>query len=55
MGAELKRCLEEAGVSTAVGDSGGFALNLKSNNDEALEVVLVCHSARTTGARKAKG
>lgn len=35
----LKTVLKKRGYSTAVGDEGGFAPNLKSN-DEALEVVL---------------
>ena len=35
----LKKVLKKKGYSTAVGDEGGFAPNLKSN-DEALEVVL---------------
>jgi len=35
----LKSVLKKRGYSTAVGDEGGFAPNLKSN-DEALEVVL---------------
>jgi enolase len=35
----LKAVLKKRGYSTAVGDEGGFAPNLKSN-DEALEVVL---------------
>ncbi len=35
----LKGVLKKNGYSTAVGDEGGFAPNLKSN-DEALEVVL---------------
>ncbi|MCL4850753.1 MAG: phosphopyruvate hydratase [Bryobacteraceae bacterium] len=43
MGAEvfhtLKGVLKQRGYSTSVGDEGGFAPNLKSN-DEALEVVL---------------
>jgi enolase len=43
MGAEvfhhLKKVLREAGYLTAVGDEGGFAPNLKSN-EEALEVLL---------------
>ena len=43
MGAEvfhtLKKVLKKKGYSTAVGDEGGFAPNLKSN-DEALEVML---------------
>ena len=43
MGAEvfhtLKAVLKKRGYSTAVGDEGGFAPNLKSN-DEALDVVL---------------
>lgn len=44
MGAEvfhnLKKVLSEKGYSTAVGDEGGFAPNLKSN-DEAIEVILL--------------
>jgi enolase len=36
----LKPVLKKRGYSTAVGDEGGFAPNLKSN-DEALEVVLL--------------
>lgn len=43
MGAEvfhhLKKVLQKAGYSTNVGDEGGFAPNLKSN-EEALEIVL---------------
>lgn len=43
MGAEtfhaLKKVLSKKGYNTAVGDEGGFAPNLKSN-DEALEVIL---------------
>src|SRR5512139_2333740 len=43
MGAEvfhtLKSVLKKKGYSTAVGDEGGFAPNVKSN-DEALEVIL---------------
>lgn len=43
MGAEtfhnLKSVLKKKGYSTAVGDEGGFAPNLKSN-DEAIEVIL---------------
>jgi len=43
MGAEvfhtLKAVLKKKGYSTAVGDEGGFAPNLKSN-DEAIEVIL---------------
>lgn len=43
MGAEvfhnLKKVLKSKGYSTAVGDEGGFAPNLKSN-EEALEVIL---------------
>ncbi len=35
----LKKVLAEKGYSTAVGDEGGFAPNLKSN-DEAIEVIL---------------
>jgi len=44
MGAEtfhaLKKVLNENGLSTAVGDEGGFAPNLKSN-EEAIETILV--------------
>jgi enolase len=44
MGAEtfhaLKKVLNEKGLSTAVGDEGGFAPNLKSN-EEAIETILV--------------
>ena len=43
MGAEtfhaLKKVLHEKGLNTAVGDEGGFAPNLKSN-EEALEVII---------------
>ncbi len=43
MGAEifhnLKKVLKEKGYNTAVGDEGGFAPNLKSN-EEAIEVIL---------------
>lgn len=43
MGAEvfhnLKKVLKDKGYSTAVGDEGGFAPNLKSN-EEAIEVIL---------------
>jgi len=35
----LKKVLHDKGYSTAVGDEGGFAPNLKSN-DEAIEVIL---------------
>jgi enolase len=35
----LKKVLSDKGYSTAVGDEGGFAPNLKSN-DEAIEVIL---------------
>ena len=35
----MKNVLKKRGYSTAVGDEGGFAPNLKSN-EEALEVVL---------------
>ena len=44
MGAEifhtLKKVLSDKGYSTAVGDEGGFAPNLKSN-EEALEVIMM--------------
>ncbi|MDA2934105.1 phosphopyruvate hydratase, partial [Acidobacteria bacterium AH-259-D05] len=36
----LKKALEEKGYSTSVGDEGGFAPNLKSN-EEAAELILV--------------
>jgi len=36
----LKKVLSEKGYSTAVGDEGGFAPNLKSN-EEAIEVILM--------------
>jgi enolase len=53
MGAEtfhaLKTVLKKRGYSTAVGDEGGFAPNLKSN-DEAVEVLL---EAITAGGYKA--
>jgi len=43
MGAEifhnLKKVLEDAGLNTSVGDEGGFAPNLKSN-EEALEMIM---------------
>ncbi|MCX7985302.1 MAG: phosphopyruvate hydratase, partial [Bacteroidetes bacterium] len=43
MGAEvfhnLKTVLKKKGYNTAVGDEGGFAPNLKSN-EEAIEVIL---------------
>jgi enolase len=43
MGAEvfhnLKKLLKDAGMTTSVGDEGGFAPNLKSN-EEAIEVIL---------------
>lgn len=43
MGAEvfhnLKKVLKEKGLNTAVGDEGGFAPNLKSN-EEALEIII---------------
>ena len=43
MGAEvfhaLKSVLKKRGLATAVGDEGGFAPNLKSN-EEAIEVIL---------------
>jgi enolase len=52
MGAEifhtLKKVLKKKGYSTAVGDEGGFAPNLKSN-DEALELV---HEAITQAGYK---
>jgi enolase len=35
----LKKILKERGYSTAVGDEGGFAPNLKSN-EEAIELIL---------------
>ncbi|GIS47427.1 MAG: hypothetical protein Ct9H90mP20_0970 [Candidatus Neomarinimicrobiota bacterium] len=36
---QLKFLLEEKGFSTAVGDEGGFAPNLRSNQ-EAIEIIL---------------
>lgn len=39
----LKNVLKEKGLNTAVGDEGGFAPNLKSN-EEALEVIMVAIS-----------
>ena len=43
MGAEvfhaLKKVLKDKGYGTAVGDEGGFAPNLKSN-EEALDVIM---------------
>jgi len=54
MGAEvfhtLKKVLKKKGYSTSVGDEGGFAPNLKSN-DEALEVILeaISHAGYRTG------
>ena len=55
MGAEvfhtLKGVLKKRGYSTAVGDEGGFAPNLKSN-EEALEVVLeAIHAGRIQAGR----
>jgi enolase len=48
MGAEifhaLKKVLKDKGYNTAVGDEGGFAPNLKSN-EEALEVIMEAISA----------
>src|SRR5204863_2145208 len=44
----LKKVLKKRGYSTAVGDEGGFAPNLKSN-DEALELV---HEAITQAGYK---
>ena len=56
MGAEifhtLKGVLKKRGYSTAVGDEGGFAPNLKSN-DEALEVVMEAISQGRLQARRA--
>jgi enolase len=48
----LKGVLKKRGYSTAVGDEGGFAPNLKSN-DEALEVVLeaITQAGYTPGAQ----
>ena len=51
MGAEtfhnLKAVLKKRGYSTAVGDEGGFAPNLKSN-EEALEVLMEAIGRRAT-------
>jgi enolase len=56
MGAEvfhtLKGVLKKRGYSTAVGDEGGFAPNLKSN-EEALEVVLEAITQGRLQARRA--
>jgi len=41
----LKGVLKKRGYNTAVGDEGGFAPNLKSN-DEAIEVILVKQSQK---------
>ena len=38
----LKKFLKAKGLSTAVGDEGGFA-PLVSSNEEALELILQCH------------
>lgn len=55
MGAEtfhtLKSVLKKKGYNTAVGDEGGFAPNLKSN-DEALEVIL--EAIEKTGYKSGK-
>ena len=50
----LKGVLKKRGYSTSVGDEGGFAPNLKSN-EEALEVVLeaITHAGYTPGDRSA--
>jgi len=54
MGAEvfhaLKSVLKKKGYNTAVGDEGGFAPNLKSN-DEALDVILeaIANAGYTAG------
>ena len=54
----LKAVLHKRGYSTAVGDEGGFAPNLKSN-EEALEVVLEAilkagYQARRTNRHRAR-
>ena len=55
MGAEvfhtLKGVLKKKGYSTAVGDEGGFAPNLKSN-EEAVEVILEAIGQAGYGAGK---
>ena len=55
MGAEifqhLKKILNKAGLSTAVGDEGGFAPNLKSN-EEALEYIV--NAVEAAGYRSGK-
>ncbi|MFH1074438.1 MAG: phosphopyruvate hydratase [Candidatus Firestonebacteria bacterium] len=55
MGAEtfhaLKKILSKAGLSTSVGDEGGFAPNLKSN-EEALKVMM--QSIETAGFKPGK-
>ena len=55
MGAEvfhsLKKVLSSKGYNTAVGDEGGFAPNLKSN-EEALEII--CEAIKTAGYEPGK-
>jgi len=55
MGAEtfhnLKKILKDQGLSTAVGDEGGFAPNLKSN-EEAIEYII--HAIEAAGYRPGK-
>ena len=55
MGAEvfhhLKKTLHDKGMSTAVGDEGGFAPDLNSN-EEALEVLIGGHSSRRLRPRR---
>ena len=47
----LKKVLKEKGLNTSVGDEGGFAPNLKSN-EEALEVIMEAISRTAYKARK---
>ncbi len=42
----LKRMLEDVGISTAVGDEGGFAINVNSNEEALQWIVKAIDSAR---------
>ena len=44
----LKKVLKERGLSTAIGDEGGFAPSLKSNEEPLLLLVEACHRAGYT-------
>ena len=50
----LKRILHERGLSTAVGDEGGFAPDL-SSNEEALEMLIAGIRAAGFDARRGRG